>query len=117
MSYFTLGWLREGMIVLRTVSDRKGRVLVKAGAALTAQDLSRLEHEGVKGLEVQVPAQAATALPEHLGSGPETPEQFEQRLQQRFHHLDLEHPLVKELLRLYRMRETLHQAEPNGYAS
>lgn len=117
MSYFTLGWLREGMIVLRTVSDLKGRVLVKAGAALTAQDLARLEQEGVKGLEVQVPAQAATALPEHLGNGPETPEQFEQRLQQRFRHLDLEHPLVKELLRLYRMRETLHQAGTNGYAS
>lgn len=117
MSYFTLGWLREGMIVLRTVSDHKGQVLVKAGAALTAQDLTRLEQEGVKGLEVQVPAQATTALPEHLGSGPETPEQFEQRLQQRFRHLDQEHPLVKELLRLYRMRETLHQVESNGYDS
>ncbi len=117
MSYFTLGWLREGMIVLRTVSDRKGKVLIKAGSALTAQDLSWLEQEGVKGLEVQAPAQAATALPERLGSGPETPEQFEERLQQRFRHLDHDHPLVKELLRLYRMRETLHHVESNGYDS
>ncbi len=117
MSYFTLGWLREGMIVLRTVSDSKGQVLIKAGAVLTAQDLSRLEQEGVKGLEVQAPAQATTALPERLGSGPETPEQFEERLQQRFRHLDQEHPLVKELVRLYRMRETLHQMESNGHGS
>lgn len=117
MSYFSLGWLREGMIVLRTVSDHKGIVLIKAGAALTAQDLARLEREGVKGLEVQVPAQATTSLPERLGSGPETPEQFEQRLQQRFRHLDQEHPLVKELMRLYRMRETLHQSESPVYDS
>lgn len=115
MSYFTLGWLREGMIVLRTVSNSKGQILVKAGAVLSMQDLSRLEQEGVKGLEVQAPAQAATALPRHLGSGPETPERFELRLQQRFRHLDPAQPLVKELLRLCRMRETLPQTEPNGH--
>ena len=117
MSYFTLTWLREGMIVQRTVSDRSGKVLVKAGAILTAQDLVRLEAEDIKGVEVQVADTPPISLPEQHSAGPQTPEQIEQRLEQRFRHLDPEHPLVKELLRLCRMRETLHLAEPSGYDS
>lgn len=117
MSYFTLTWLREGMVVQRTVSDRSGKVLVKAGAILTAQDLVRLEAEDIKGVEVLIADAPSTSLPEQHSAGPQTPEEIEQRLEQRFRHLDKEHPLVKELLRLSRMRETLHQAEPSQHDS
>lgn len=111
MSYFTLGWLREGMVVLRTVSDRNGKVLVKSGATLTAQDLTRLAAEQIKGVDVQVPAESQNSVQDTQPSDPESTEQAALRLEQRFRHLDNDHPLVKELRRLYRMRETLHAAE------
>lgn len=117
MSYFTLAWLREGMVVLRTVSDPHGKVLVKAGTPLTAQDLAILQAAGVKGVDVQVPAEARnSAAPSHINQS-ESPEQTELRLEQRFRHLDKEHPLVKELQRLYRLREILHAVEHTRHDS
>jgi len=117
MSYFTLGWLREGMVVLRAVSDRNGKVLVKPGAVLTAQDLARLGAENIKGVEVQMPAESTNKAPENRSSNLESIEQAELRLEQRFRHLDNDHPLVKELRRLYRMREMPHAPEHRNHDS
>lgn len=118
MSYFTLAWLREGMVVLQTVCDVDGKVLFKTGTTLSARDLSRLQTAGIKGIDVQVPTEAHNGLaPSQLGQGGDSAEQTELRLEQRFRHLDKEHPLVKELQRLYRLREILHAVEHTRHDS
>jgi hypothetical protein len=115
VTYFTLPWLRVGMVSQETVTSPAGKVLVQAGAMLTAEQLHALRASGVKGMEITPPAGAvpSRSLPDARELAPP----LEERLRERFRHQDFDHPLIRALVRQCVLREMLENAEADDYDS
>jgi len=91
--------VKAGMSLNRDVIDRQGRVLIRSGITLTERNLGLIRAHGIRRIDVaeQAPAnrpRARRAVP---------PAQL-------FRNQDLQHPLVQELLRVYRAR-TAHTTD------
>jgi len=94
---------QSGMSLNRDVIDRRGHVLLRSGVALTERHLDLIRAHGIERIDV------AARLPAANGSGPTQappPEQL-------FRNLDLQHPLVRELLRLCAIRRAQTTATPS----
>jgi hypothetical protein len=84
---------KAGMSLNRDVIDRQGQVLVRSGVTLTERSLSLIRARGIQRIDV------AERIPAN-GPGAGKPASSV-RL---FRNQDLQHPLVQELMRVYRMR-------------
>lgn len=84
---------KAGMSLNRDVIDREGQVLVRSGATLTERSLHLIRARGIQRIDVaeRTPADDPRA-------GQPVP------AAQLFRNQDLQHPLVQELMRVYRTR-------------
>lgn len=92
--------LTVGMILKSDVFDRSGRLLLPSGAELSEKHLQIFRMWGV--LEVEIVAgtepEGETSVTQEFD--PERAAKAEEMLLPLFVHNDLEHPAIKELLRL-----------------
>lgn len=90
-----IGQAQSGMSLNRDVTDPQGQVLLRSGAALTERHLDLIRAHGIERIDV------CSEIPAANGTRPAPappPEQL-------FRNLDLQHPLVRELLRLCAIRQ------------
>lgn len=84
---------KAGMSLNRDIVDRQGLVLVRSGATLTERSLGLIRARGIRHIDVA----EQTAANGHCAGKPASSVQL-------FRNQDLQHPLVQELMRVYRMR-------------
>ena len=96
--------LIAGMVMFADVRDRSGRLLLKAGTELTNNHLYILRSWGIVEAEV-VNAEEYQENP--ACSDPIVPawDDIEAEMKPIFSHTDLNHPAIKELLRIRIVRE------------
>ena len=90
--------VRSGMILGDDVVQPSGSVLLKAGSTLTRSHLTLLQAHGVTSVYIR-------SAPQPADHQPLSEEQAEAEARSRFRHVDRDHPLVRELLRLFRRRQ------------
>lgn len=84
--------LRSGMIVEEAVTDSAGRVLIPAGTSLTDRHLKLIKSWGIVEVGVLEPQDAESPAAGDLS------EALNERVRSRFSEVDLEHPLLSQLL-------------------
>jgi len=101
--------LEAGMTLANDVHDRAGRLLLGAGAELTQKHLNIFRTWGVMEVDIvgSEDGDQNSTLPEEV-----THEQLEAAmtaLEPLFRNSSLEHPVMRELLRLAAMRKASHE--------
>jgi hypothetical protein len=89
---------KPGMVLARDVRDRRGRLLLAAGQALSSQALRIFRMWGVGEVEV-----TGSASPTPTATVPPDPERLAQarvEAERLFRHANVGHPVVGELVRL-----------------
>lgn len=97
--------LEAGMVLSDDVHDRTGRLLLGAGAELTQKHLHIFRTWGVAKANIagDYAEDAAPALPDNVDSSMLAA--AEEALKPLFSHANLEHPALKEILRLAALRK------------
>ncbi len=100
--------LIPGMVLASDVRDRSGRLLLRGGTELNDRHLYILRTWGI--IEVELAgAEEDPEGPEFAnGIAPELWSAIEGEITPLFHHADLSHPAVRELLRIRIDREARH---------
>ena len=100
--------LIPGMVLASDVRDRSGRLLLRGGTELNDRHLYILRTWGILEAEV-AGAEEDLESPELANAiAPELWSAIEGEITPLFHHADLSHPAVKELLRIRIDREARH---------
>ena len=100
--------LSAGMVLKSNVCDRSGRMLLPEGAELTEKHLQIFRAWGVVEAEVVGDSDGDGALPGVEEVDPEALAEAEALVKPLFLHNDLEHPAIKELLRICIARRATH---------
>ncbi|MEW5723510.1 MAG: HDOD domain-containing protein [Thermodesulfobacteriota bacterium] len=124
MPVLSVDRLKKGMVLKRDLEDADGRVLLRAGFVLGAEDLERLKSWGVR--EVEVEDEPAAELEEFEGLirghiDPKVLAWCEGPVASFFALTDLSHPVVRGLYRIARLRtaqaltagEIMHHLRPD----
>jgi hypothetical protein len=90
-----------GMALSQDVTDLSGHVLIKSGSALTDSHLDLMRAHGIERIEVEEPRH--DEIPDSAD-----PAHAQLRL---FRNLDHHHPLIRELVRLFRKRQPQPQED------
>jgi hypothetical protein len=99
--------LVAGMVLKSNVCDRSGRLLLPEGAELTEKHLQIFRTWGILEAEIVGDSDSeATGQDDEID--PEVLAEAEAAVKPLFVHNDLEHPAIKELLRLCIARKALH---------
>lgn len=106
MAIITIADLAPGMVVAAAVTDRSGRMLLAAGAEITAKNLRTLRTWGV--LEVDVEGQDAVVHHVEESVSAEELQAATQLLQPVWRNVDLTIPVMNELFRLCVLRKAQH---------
>ena len=98
-----------GTVLGTDIFGASGHVLIAAGAVLTPKQLRALKAHGVIQLTLQTPS---LPLPPSSDITPTEPHILE-----IFRHSNAQHPLIKELIRLYELRtgRPLHKHCQHGH--
>jgi hypothetical protein len=108
MASVSIDQTRAGMVLAADVVDRRGRLLIPAGRALSEKHVGALRMWGVDHVEIQG---------EHVEEGPATtvaPEQLaqaEQEVGELFRNASGDHPFLSHLRRVSAERRALALAE------
>lgn len=94
--------LTAGMVLARNVCDRSGRLLLPAGAELTAKHFGIFRMWGVLEAEIvgDSPAGEDNEAAANLELDPAALAKAREEIERLFVHNDFEHPAIKELMRL-----------------
>jgi len=108
MGMVPLDNLAVGMVLAADVRDRTGRLLLGAGAPLTGKHLTIFRTWGVAEADIEGvhDGDAAPALPAEVD--PVALAAAEEALRPLFRHANLEHPAMREILRLGGLRKAIH---------
>lgn len=108
MGMVPLDNLAVGMVLAADVRDRTGRMLLGAGAPLTDKHLTIFRTWGVAEADIEGvdDGDAAPALPAEVD--PAALAAAEEALRPLFRHASLEHPAMREILRLGALRKAIH---------
>lgn len=101
--------LAPGMVLKQNVCDRSGRLLLPEGSELTEKHLTIFRTWGV--LEVDITADSDVdggAAPLREEMDPDRLAAAEAAVKPLFVHNDLDHPAIKELLRICIARRAVH---------
>jgi hypothetical protein len=107
MAMVALENLEPGMVLAADARDRNGRLLLGEGAELEAKHFFIFRTWGIVEAEI-VGVSEADSIECHDTITREKLNQAKDRLLPRYCHTDLEHPAVRELLRLAVLREVQH---------
>ncbi|ANA40895.1 MULTISPECIES: hypothetical protein [Geobacter] len=101
--------LDVGMTLAADVIDRTGRLLLGAGAELTAKHLHIFRTWGVAEADIDgLDDDPASHIPQEIS--PAELAAAEEALRPLFLHTDLEHPAMREIMRLGAVRKAMHGA-------
>lgn len=100
--------LEVGMVLASDVQDRNGRMLLGAGAELTQKHMVVFRTWGITEVDIAGIDYAETEAPLPAEVDPEAVAAAETALLPHFKHCGLEHPALKELLRLAAIRKVQH---------
>ncbi len=105
MGLLALDKLEAGMVLAKNVQDRNGRVLLGAGAELTQKHLTIFRTWGVSAVDVTGSDEVSNelSLPTEIDAA--TLDAAEKSLLPHFSHCGIEHPAIRELLRLVAIRK------------
>ncbi|GAM09782.1 hypothetical protein OR1_02063 [Geobacter sp. OR-1] len=108
MATVSIDNLAAGMILKSNVCDRSGRLLLPEGVELTEKHLQILRTWGI--LEAEIVGGSETEAAGHGDEeiSPEALAEAEANVKPLFIHNNLEHPAIKELLRLCIIRKAMH---------
>ncbi|MBT0666245.1 hypothetical protein KI809_18190 [Geobacter pelophilus] len=107
MANIAIDNLVAGMVLKSNVCDRSGRLLLPEGAELTEKHLQIFRTWGILEAEIVGDSDSeATGQDDEID--PEVLAEAEAAVKPLFVHNDLEHPAIKELLRLCIARKALH---------
>ena len=105
MGIINMEYIQEGMILAANIKERSGRVLLAKDSAITEKHLRVFKIWGItdadiKGIETdELAANVAAQLDQHLL------QEIEVQTRERFYHVDMDHPFIKELFRLLTIRQ------------
>lgn len=88
---------QTGMLLNRDVLDRHGNVLLRSGVTLTERHIDLIKAHGIARIDAAPASRGVSDTGQHRPAIPAA------RL---FRNLDLQHPLVSELYRLYESRHS-----------
>lgn len=94
MGSIRINQVKPGMVLACDVTDRTGRVILRAGLTLAEGHLKTLRSWGVTEADIQ---EEETEKAEEKF---EVPASVETKIKEAFHHTDQTHPAMKELFRL-----------------
>lgn len=103
MSKLAISDIEAGMVLASDVKDRNGRILLKAGVALTDKHLKVFKTWGVIQVEIEG-EESATSLQSTIDDHPELQEAADLAAHTIFQHVDNEHPFNTELITLWKKR-------------
>lgn len=107
MGMVPLDNLAVGMVLAADVRDRTGRMLLGAGAPLSDKHLMIFRTWGVAEADIEgVDDDATPALPAQVD--PAALAAAEEALRPLFRHANLDHPAIREILRLGALRKAIH---------
>ncbi len=96
--------LRPGMVVAEDVRTPTGRLLVRAGRSLSAREIHGFELWGVAAVRIESPEPPDPEADEATRPALALPPEQEERLRERFRHLDRADPAVTVLFDYCRHR-------------
>jgi len=105
MGIINMEYIQEGMILAADIKERSGRVLLAKDSAITEKHLRVFRMWGIteadiKGIETdELAANMAAQLDQHLLR------EIEVQTRERFCHVDMDHPFIKELFRSLTIRQ------------
>lgn len=101
--------LEAGMVLAADANDRNGRLLLGAGAALTPKHLMIFRTWGVEEADIEGVdgEELAGRLPDDVSR--EELDSAIASLEPHFRHAGMDHPAIRELLRLAALRKVLHE--------
>ena len=100
--------LIPGMVLAADVRDRNGRLLLKEGVELTDKHLHILRTWGTVEADILNAGEHQENPASTNAIAPELWAAIEGEITPLFHHTDLSHPAIKELLRIRIEREASH---------
>lgn len=100
--------LISGMVLAADVRDRNGRLLLKAGVELTDKHLHILRTWGTVEADILNTGDHQENTANANSIAPELWAAIAGEITPLFHHADLTHPAIKELLRIRISREARH---------
>jgi putative nucleotidyltransferase with HDIG domain len=104
MGIIKVSHLKPDGLLSKDVKDRNGRLLVPAGTRLTENHIRVIKIWGIVQVEIEAPAEEDPTLSSSEMIDPERLNAAEAVLSRRFRLCDREHPAVKELYRISRLR-------------
>lgn len=100
--------LAVGMVLAQDVRDRTGRLLLGAGAELGEKHLTIFRTWGIAEADIAGVDEGDAAPPLPPEVDPTKLAAAEEALRPFFRHADLNHPAMRELLRLGALRKVIH---------
>lgn len=104
MTTVTIDQVRPGMVTNIEVRDRSGRLLLGKGAEVEDRHIRLFRSWGVSGIEVCDTAAPQDAA-EEAAFDPQILKRAESLVRERFQHLTMNHPAIRELFRLAVLRQ------------
>lgn len=116
MGMIPIDSLETGMVLASNVNDRTGRLLLGSGVELTQKHLIVLRTWGIEEADIEgVEGEAVTMMKLPADVTPDELRAAEEDLKRRhFRHAGLDHPAVRELLRLAALRKVHHGNAPTS---
>lgn len=108
MGMLPIDSLEIGMVLASDVQDRNGRMLLGAGAELTQKHLTIFRTWGVIEADIAGIDYASDESPLPAEVDPAALMAAEEELAPLFSHAGVEHPALRELLRLAAIRRVQH---------
>ena len=111
MGIINLEDIQVDMILASDVKERSGRVLLAMGSKISEKHLKVFKMWGiteadVKGIEKEeLAANVVAQFDQHLF------QEIEIQTRERFCHVDMEHPFIKELFRLLTLRQVRRRSK------
>jgi len=103
--------LKKGMISVKAVKDRTGRVLFDTGTKLTAKRISTLKAWGITDVLVQGDQEDKPDVSHGDDINPRVIRKIENDVSELFRYADGRHPAVRELINLSKIRKLKLAAE------
>lgn len=93
--------IKDGMIPAKDITDQSGRLIMASGNEITRKHIKIFQAWGIT--EITIKENDAESV--NISEAVEIPEQVQNEINELFQHMDQNHPVVKELMELCRLRK------------
>jgi len=104
MGVINLEDIHEGMILAGDIKDRSGRVILAGGNTISEKHLRVFRMWGITEADIRGYEKEELAANIVAQLDPLLFQEAENQIRERFRHVDVEHPFIKELFHLLTLR-------------